>query len=413
MKRVAAVANAGGSHLMAMCAIGRELQRRGHEFVLIGTPYQRSQLRIADIRFCPIGDDAHDPVRTYVEGARQTGSVSISGTVRYMKDMAHLLCTEVPQLLRESAIDLVLADQEEPGAATAADLSRLPYASICNSLPLNEADDIPPGFLPWSYSANAFARMRNRLGYAVRNFVVGRVNAVLNIHRREASLKPYRCPDDSFSTRAQITQLVREFDFPRRSPIPELHYVGPFQREPLFPVEFPYERLDGRPLVYASLGTSFGTRSRELEAVAAACAELPVQLVIALGGVQADDSHAQLAGRPIVVSYAPQRELLSRAAIAVTHGGLNTTMEALSLGVPLLAIPLAGDQVGVAARIRWHGVGKSVEARERNAGFIQDALSELLNHSEPRLAAQRMAAVIQQSGGAAQAAAIVEAMVQP
>jgi zeaxanthin glucosyltransferase len=412
VKRIAAVANAGGSHLMAMCAIGRELQRRGHEFVLFGTPYQKKQLRVSGMPFRTIGDDGHDPVRSYVEGARRTGSVSISDTVTYMKDMGGLLCMQVPPLLREESIDLVLADQEEPGAATAADLSGLPYVSICNSLPLNEADDIPPGFSPWPYSTNVLAVMRNRLGYAVRNFVVGRVNSALNVHRRKASLKPYRRPDDSFSTRAQITQLVREFDFPRRAPVPALHYVGPFQREPLFPVEFPYDRLDGRPIIYASLGTSFGTRSRELETVAAACSELPVQLVIALGGAQADDSHAQMPGSPLVVSYAPQRELLSRAAVAVTHGGLNTTMEALSLGVPLLAIPLAGDQVGVAARIRWHGVGRSIDERERSAPHVKHALSELLDQPDARLAAQRMAAVIRHSGGAVQAAGIVEQLLQ-
>lgn len=394
---------------MAMCAIGRELHRRGHEFVLFGTPYQARQLKVPDIRFHSIGSDEHDPVRTYVEGAQKSGSVPLSKTIAYMSDMANLLCREVPPLLKASGIDMVLADQEEPGAATAADLSGIPYVSICNSLPLNRSDDVPPAFLPWSYSANPLAKARNRCGYAIRDLVIGRVHRVLNVHRRRAALKPYRCPDDSFSTHAQITQLVREFDFPR-APLPLLHYVGPFQREPLFPVPFPYERLDGRPLVYASLGTSLGSRMDEVKSIAAACSELPVQLVLALGGIQPGAQHENLPGRPIVVAYAPQREMLARCSVAVTHCGLNTTMEALGFGVPLLAVPLAGDQFGVAARIEWHGVGIRLHARHRTAADIKSALSKLLNSGQPRTAAQTLARVIAQSGGAVQAASIIESL---
>jgi zeaxanthin glucosyltransferase len=63
----------------------------------------------------------------------------------------------------------------------------------------------------------------------------------------------------------------------------------------------------------------------------------------------------------IVVSIAPQIELLKRAALCITHAGLNTTLEALAEGVPLVAIPVGYDQPGVAARIAYHGVGEFVE----------------------------------------------------
>ena len=188
-------------------------------------------------------------------------------------------------------IDFLLADQEEPGAATAADLSRIPYVTICSSLPLNEDPWAPPSFTGWKPHHHGLARLRNYLVYRIRNLTVGGVQSIVNRHRKNAGLRPYRRPDDSFSSILQITQMIREFDFPRKNPPPALTYVGPFQRGALKPAPFPYELLDGRPIVYGALGTVQGGRTDLLRNIAQACADLPVQLVLGLGGAAVTDEH--------------------------------------------------------------------------------------------------------------------------
>jgi len=47
----------------------------------------------------------------------------------------------------------------------------------------------------------------------------------------------------------------------------------------------------------------------------------------------------RLPGSPLVV-YAPQLELLAKARLTITHAGLNTVLDSLSNGVPLVAIPI-------------------------------------------------------------------------
>jgi UDP:flavonoid glycosyltransferase YjiC (YdhE family) len=394
---------------MAMCAIGRELVKRGHDFLLIGTPIQATQLRLTDIRFRVVGGTGNDPVAAYFARNRSAGKITISSIVEYMRGMADLLSTELPSLFRDERIDAILADQEEPGAASAADLAKLPYATVCASLPLNADPQVPPGFLPWGYSRKPAANLRNRAGYAIRNLIIGRVNRTLNRHRSAAGLPLYRRPDDSFSKLAQVTQLVREFDFPRRRPLPELHYVGTYHQHSLFSVEFPWNRLNGRPIVYASFGTSFGHNLAGLEAISVACAALPVQLIISLGGITPGAAHSRLAGEPIVVAYAPQRDILSRAVLAITHAGLNSTMEALSLGVPVLAMPMAGDQFGTGARIEWHGVGWTLSPERRSAEDIKAAVQLLLqDRARWTAATNRVADAISKAGGAARAATIIE-----
>src|SRR5689334_13085292 len=74
--------------------------------------------------------------------------------------------------------------------------------------------------------------------------------------RRVWNLPAFRTPNDVFSPFAQISQQPPEFEFPRRDLPPHFHFAGPFQvSRARAPVQFPFEALDGRPLVYASLGT--------------------------------------------------------------------------------------------------------------------------------------------------------------
>jgi zeaxanthin glucosyltransferase len=87
------------------------------------------------------------------------------------------------------------------------------------------------------------------------------------------------------------------------------------------------------------------------------------------------DNLGPIPSNTIVVNSAPQIELLKRAALCRMHAGLNTALESLAQGVPMVAIPIGYDQPGVAARIAYHGVGEFVEVGdltvERLSGLIQ------------------------------------------
>jgi MGT family glycosyltransferase len=107
-----------------------------------------------------------------------------------------------------------------------------------------------------------------------------------------------------------------------------------------------------------------------------AVATIPdVQMVLSIGKNISPDELGPIPSNTIVVSAAPQLELLKRAALCITHAGLNTALESLAQGVPMVAIPIGYDQPGVAARIAYHGVGEFMEvddlAIERLGGLIQ------------------------------------------
>ena len=80
--------------------------------------------------------------------------------------------------------------------------------------------------------------------------------------------------------------------------------------------------------------------------------------------------------------------MLAQASAVVTHAGLNTVLDALEAGVPMLALPIAFDQPGVAARIEHAGVGLRL-LPALAAARIAHALRRLLDEAAFRQRAPR------------------------
>jgi hypothetical protein len=167
----------------------------------------------------------------------------------------------------------------------------------------------------------------------------------------------------------------------------------------------PVEKLDGPPY---DLRLDGHNRLWEIfKTLAKACAGLDAQLVLSLGSRdQAPD--AALAGAPVVVPFAPQIELLKRATLAITHAGLNTALESLRQGVPMVAIPITNDQLGVASRLEWLGVAEVVASSRLSVQRLGAAIERVLGEPAYREKAQRYQREIAHLNGLARAADIVD-----
>jgi zeaxanthin glucosyltransferase len=70
-----------------------------------------------------------------------------------------------------------------------------------------------------------------------------------------------------------------------------------------------------------------------------------IQVVLSAGDNVTLDDLRPIPSNTLVVRSAPQIDLLKRAVLCITHAGLNTTLEALAQGVPMVAIPIGYDRV--------------------------------------------------------------------
>jgi MGT family glycosyltransferase len=284
----------------------------------------------------------------------------------------------------------------------------LPFVTVCNALAINRDPISPPPFTPWQFKDAWWATLRNRAGYFLSDRMTRPITRVVADYRAGWKLPALRSPDDSFSTLAQICQMPREFDFPRTA-LPEcFHYVGPIRGSLPNPIPFPWERLDGRPLVYASLGTLQNNREPLFRCFAAACEGLDVQLVISHGGGLSDSQANGLPGDPLVVSYAPQYELLARAALTITHAGLNTVLDSVANGVPVVTVPITYEQPAIARRVEWTGAGRTLSLNGLTPQRMKTVVSDVLANTRYRRKAGWLADAIRQAGGIRRAVDIVE-----
>lgn len=385
------------SHLRAFEAIGNELVARGHQVLFLAEPDARVSAN-HEVLTLP-ADKGPNRGRGFVAdiraGARRTDR----------------LCHFGPAILKAVSPDLILGDQTEPAAGLLADALGLPMLSVACALPFDPEPGIPLPFLGWPYDPSDEGLRRNDGGQMIARLLMTPHRRVISNWSARWGLGCRESFADCLSSLGTLAQTVPGFDFPRPSGKSRIIELGPFRRS--LPGAFPEDiRPDrSRPLVYVSLGTLQGHRWRLLARVARACRRIGAQAIVSHGNAL-DARTAARIDADWVRGFVPQRAVLARADLCVTHAGLNTTLECLAQGVPMLAIPLTHDQPGVAARIERSGVGLRLGRLARSQRHVEAALERLL--SEPAFAAKarRMGAATRDLPGAAGAAREIERLAE-
>jgi len=399
-------------HMNPMTTLGRELVRRGHRVTVVARPDGEQKAVAAGLGFAAIGA-AEFPRGAISAQAKALGGLTARKALVYTVDMmrlaAEVTLRDLPAVCRAIDIEGLLVDQVNPAAGTVAELEGLPFVKVANALALNPDPACPPAVLPWRYRPGPFGRLRNAAGNWFLHRVTAPVRDAINAHRVRHGLDP-RISDRAPAFLAEIAQQPAFFDFPRARTDHRLHFTGPWHATGGGDVPFPWERLDGRPLVYASLGTLQNRLVETFTTIAEAVATLDVQLVITLGSPDQDVASivARCPGNPVVVPVAPQLQLLDRATLAITHAGLNTALESLARGVPMVAIPITNDQPGVARRLEWLGLAEVVLPGRLTASRLRRSVERVLGDPGYRTRARQRAAEIVSLDGVRRAADIVE-----
>jgi MGT family glycosyltransferase len=411
MARLGAFCFPGSGHINPMTALCRALELRGHRVVLFGIADTESRVRAAGIEFHQIGAADYPPgtLKALDDRLGQlSGMAAMRFTLERVKNTARMTFRDSPSATREARVDALLIDETDMSGSVAEHLG-IPFVSIAIVPPFLDDDGVPPFYFGWPAGRGWLSRSKNRMARRILTMMTKPLANLLNAQRAEWGLKRIYRPTDSLSRIAQVAQLPRALEFEVAQGLDILHYTGPWvnasQRPP---VAFPWERLDGRPLVYASLGTLQNGMEPVFRTIAEACAGLPMQLVLSLGGGMEAEQLGKLAGDPLVVRFAPQLELIKRAHVVITHAGINTALEALHEGVPLVAIPLGNDQPGVAARVAARGAGVVVAKSKLNAERLRRALRRVLDEPGYRERAQELGRQLRAIDGPALAAEIIE-----
>ena len=402
-------------HLNPMTTLARKLQSRGHDVVFISLADVAPFVEAAGLRFVPCSEAAY-PAGSLGKLVRRLSELSGEDALHFtvnsmMKGYTKSLFESLPDTLSKAGVDGIVLDQYQPYVELIPMHLRMPFVHVSNALHVDYTGRTPICFVDWPYKTGVDARARNIEGVRRARILLEPVTAVAQAYAREVGLSvDWNNPHSTLSPLAWVTQCPREFDFGCAPYFPQFQYAGPFHDgRGRMDFGFPWQQLTGEPIVYASMGTLQNGLIDIFRSITQAAIGLKeLQFVLAVGGQLDSKQLGAVPANVMVVSYAPQIDILRRSSLCITHAGLNTALESLSSGVPMLALPITNDQPGVAARIANKKVGIVISPDQASPENFVAAIKRVLGDSTFRDNVRRVQEAIRSTDGLSIAADILE-----
>jgi UDP:flavonoid glycosyltransferase YjiC (YdhE family) len=110
-------------------------------------------------------------------------------------------------------------------------------------------------------------------------------------------------------------------------------------------------------------------------------ADEPLTLIVATGPRRDPITLGALPRNVRAAAYISHQELLPRCDAIITHAGAGTLIASINLGLPLLLIPMFGDQPANAEMAEAAGLGLVLQPSTITAAAVRDVTHALLNDS--------------------------------
>jgi len=407
--------------------IGNELLKRGHRVVFAAERSWQGKLAalgfeedLVDLAPAPEGDDGEegdeeqdagqfwkDYIKAVAPEFRKTTAEQLETvTLPIWEELANGAKFCEPQL--QAIIDRVRPDviiEDNVIAFPALVTAGVPFVRIMSCNPLEvPGDDIAPVFSGLAED--------DREGWAAFRAEYERTHRPLwtsyDAWVQEQGAPPL--PDLEFIHRGDENLYVypEVLDYTDARPLDETwHRLDSSVRETeQAPADLPASFTDGsRPLVYFSLG-SLGSADVELmQRVIAALADQPVNVIVSKGPLH---DEFELADNMWGAEFLPQTRILPLVDLVITHGGNNTTTEALHFGKPMVLLPLFWDQYDNAQRVHERGFGIRLDTYGFTPDELQDAVRTLIEDAALRERVAAVGADIRSRAGVSAAADVIE-----
>lgn len=382
-------------HRLRVLDIAEALSSRGHRVILHAKPSVEAEARAAAAEFLAYGEyiDTSDRLSLLFHSERPAWMPKIPYAIANMRMMLGAngvqLARELGPVIQREKVDCVLYDFWEFGAGWAAERAGIPWASAGNMGTVLTKDELPLMFsqLP---KMRPFTRVP-ALMHAGFNRALP-----LRAARAKLGLAPYGGRTADFiqamaSPHLHIIMAPRGFagDIPLRD---RQLFVGPttFNVSAKDSPESP--RIAPGSVIVSTTTTpnDGGLFRRVLEAVA------PMNVPVLATSAGADEIPKGLGDHIRIERYVAHDTVFPEARALVTHGGWGTVGRALVHGLPMLVIPLIGDQLLNAALVERSGLGRHLPLDKATPEAIRAELTALLADNAIRDRIQRVSAEIKQ-----------------
>jgi len=391
-------------HLNPMTTLARHLQARNHEVVFLYSKEANG------LPFVPAPEKDHIS-ENRPEVSKLQGEDALRFSVGNVLAQTEAILKSLPEIVRANGVDALLLDTVQFYAELGPMQLGMPYVQVSNGLHFDYSGWTPLCLYDWPHDISPTGLARNREGVAKWANLLASVNGGVRAHAESVGLKvDWNDLSFTLSPFASITQTPSAFDFESSHWPSQFHHTGPFHDgRGRKKVDFPWERLTGEPLIYASMGTILNGRLDVFRTIVTALGKHKgLQLVLSVGDQVDPQQIGPAPSNAIIVKQAPQLELLKQTSVCITHAGLNTVLESLAQGVPLVAIPVTYDQPAVAARIAHKQTGVVISLDKLTADHLSSLLDKVLTNNIYRDNARKLQKAIAEANGLSLAADLVE-----
>ena len=396
-------------HVRPILAAARMLATAGHEVVMTTASVFRSEIEAADVPFHALPKDA-DLDMVDINAAFPERKTIPPGPAQFRFDFERIFVDPIPAqfagletMLREFPADLIVVDSFFGGAMPFMLGARATRPAIValsiTFLGFHRDDGAPMGLgLPPATNAEQVEQYKTIAEQVHAGFtepIKARVDALLR--GLGASTLPMSYTDalvvlnDAF-----LHPTVASFEYPRRDMPKHVRFIGalPAPAGEEIPAEIVDAMAQGRRVVLVTQGTVANFNLGQLLGpTLAGLAERPDLLVLATtGGRPISEVPGPMPPNAIVTTYLPFDKLMRHVDVLVTNGGYGTIMQALSLGIPVVAAGTTEDKPEVAARVAWSGVGIDLHTDMPSPAAVRDAVTTLLEEGQYRSRAKAVAA---------------------
>lgn len=400
MKSVLIYTSPARGHLFPVLPIARELTSRRYN-VCVACLADEVQ-RVSSLGFHARPIDPRVEAREMDDWRGENALQALERAMRTFADRAAVEVNDMQEAIEEVSPDLLIVDTNSWGAQAVAEASGLPWATFQPYFTALPGPGVPPFGPGFRRSAGPFARLRDA---AFGKLIFAKMAAAgitkLNEIRAQLNLLPLESIPDLLLRPPLVLYLTSEaFEYPRKSWPQNYRLVGPISWTPADKPPVWLEELV-EPI---ALVTCSSERQKDDAIIRAALESLPkdgFSVVATTAAYDPDEFDPRNSSRIRLERFVPHHHVIERSEVVVCHGGMGITQRALAQGVPVVVVPYGRDQLEVARRVEYAGVGARVMPSFLNARTLSAAVSKARGMAGN---AKRMANSFEEAGGPAMAA---------
>ncbi|XP_016160772.1 PREDICTED: UDP-glucuronosyltransferase 1-1 isoform X1 [Ficedula albicollis] len=414
------VMHVDGSPWLSVQEVLETLKQKGHEVVVVAPevsvhvkPSKNFEMKIYSVPFTK--EEFEKDFKAYFRVVFEEGSFIerffkvFEMTRRVTEYWIHsceqfLKNKELMRYLEESKFDAVLTDPFLPCGAILAEHLSLPAIYFYRLVPCElefaaTQCPSPPSYVPRAFSDNA-----DSMTFLQR--VMNLLYDIPDIFLCDFASKPYSKLASEFLQR-EVTVL----DLLRKGSLWlfRLDFVLDYPR-PLMPNIIPIGGLNCAqkkhkelPQEFEAIVNASGEHGIVVFSLGSMVSEIPVkkamEIAEALGTVPqtvlwryTGKTPSNLPKNVKLVKWLPQNDLLAhpKTRAFITHGGSHGVYEGICNAVPMVLMPLFGDQMDNAKRVESRGAGLTLNILEMTTSDISNALKAVINDKKYKENIQRL-----------------------